>query len=356
MSVTYVHTLGDSTLDNLYWELPEEFILDPKTHDISIKIDDVDTWKLEEFSRYMEDVKRYTVEGRLQIKLNASSTKHKYEVVSHAYDGFTTRSVLQGDEVGMVLPPHKAKDAYLREKDPQKGLETVYPLKDFKKAVEAKSGAIHYVILSVGGNDFRDIILALLGIIRGVSKVQKRYLEIVKEIISLKDEDVRPILMLQYRPEANYFIYPLLNKAAKLANFVKKFLWDTKFITPEIATLVSSGQDAGIPFLGTLMERFYKPILEYAKEKKIPILDITNTFNPYHDKNISDRKNQLYVCSIEPGPKGGGLIAEGIDHIVKNHDYLKSSRIYSKQPDGTEYSSIDNLPDEWRVSYVSSES
>jgi len=354
MSIIYVHTLGDSTLDNLYWELLEEFTLDPKPHDISIKIDDDDTWKKGEFSKYMEGAKGYSVEGRLQIKLNISSTKHKYEVVSHAYDGFTTRSVLQGDKVGMVLPPHKAKDAYLREKDPQR--KTVYPLKDFKEAVKAKSGAIHYVVISVGGNDFRDIILTLLGLIRGVSEVQKRYLEIVKEVIGLKDEDIRPILMLQYLPEANFFMYPSLNKAAKLASFVKKFLWDTKFITPEIATLVSSGQDVGIPFLGTLMERFYKPILEYAKEKKIPILDITNTFNPCHDKNISERENQLYVCSIEPGPKGGELIAEGIDHIVKNHDYLKSCRIYSKQPDGTEYSSIDNKPDEWRVSYVSSES
>ena len=104
------------------------------------------------------------------------------------------------------------------------------------------------------------------------------------------------------------------------------------------------------------MEKFYKPILEYAEEKKIPILDITNTFNPYHDKSLSDRENQLYVCSIEPGPIGGELIAEGIDHIVKNHDFKRSSRIYSKKADGGEYSSIDNKPDEWRVGYVSSES
>jgi len=52
MLLIYVHTLDDSTLDNLYWELLEEFILNPKAPDISNKIDDIDTLKLEEFSRY----------------------------------------------------------------------------------------------------------------------------------------------------------------------------------------------------------------------------------------------------------------------------------------------------------------
>ena len=92
--------------------------------------------------------------------------------------------------------------------------------------------------------------------------------------------------------------------------------------------------------MGTLLQSFYRPILQQAKKDKIPILDLPNTFNPYKD---------LYDHGIEPGKQGTELIAEGIAHIVKNHDYSTESKLYSKK--GNEYNAAINQPSNWNVSY-----
>ena len=95
MTVGYVHTLGDSTLDNLFWRLENSDL---------------------------DKAKKTSVEGSLQKLVK----KDKYEVLSHAYDGFTTRSVLEGDTIGAVLPPRPEKSLYMREKAPH-GIN-VHPL------------------------------------------------------------------------------------------------------------------------------------------------------------------------------------------------------------------------------------
>ncbi len=131
MSTTYVHTLGDSTLDNLYW------MLDSKEIDA-------------------DQAKRNSVEGQLQERLNSQGN---YQVVSHAYDGFTTSSVLNGDDVGRVLSIRpkgvisENKRAYLRDRNIDQTTQRylVHPLDDFKKFVNENPKATHYVVISVGG-------------------------------------------------------------------------------------------------------------------------------------------------------------------------------------------------------------
>src|SRR3569832_1848694 len=82
---TIVHTLGDSTLDNLFWLIDKN-------------------------GTNLEEAKKASVEGQLQ-------TLSGYEVISHAYDGFTAKSILDGDTVGKVLPSNgNAKKAYLNAK------------------------------------------------------------------------------------------------------------------------------------------------------------------------------------------------------------------------------------------------
>ena len=88
MIINYLHTLGDSTIDNLYWLLGEN-------------------------GSNLKEAKAASVEGLLKKKLETS----KYQVVSHAYDGFTTRSLLDGDTVGAVLSTGGCRgQAYLKEK------------------------------------------------------------------------------------------------------------------------------------------------------------------------------------------------------------------------------------------------
>ena len=87
MSVVYFHTLGDSTLDNLFWMLREG--------------DGVE----------LGLAKKQSVEGQIIEKLKIDGGVH-YNFISHAYDGFTTSSLLNGDVVGAVLFRHKDGGAY----------------------------------------------------------------------------------------------------------------------------------------------------------------------------------------------------------------------------------------------------
>jgi hypothetical protein len=97
--------------------------------------------------------------------------------------------------------------------------------------------------------------------------------------------------------------------------------------------------------LGGLLETFYKPILAQAKADKIPILDLTNTFNP--------NDSTLYISQIEPSQKGGALIAEGIDHIIKHHDFNSSkSMMYTKRDSDQKFIGNENPGSSgWSVTY-----
>ena len=99
---------------------------------------------------------------------------------------------------------------------------------------------------------------------------------------------------------------------------------------------VLMGQKIGQTTLGGLMEKFYRPILEKAKREGIPILDMANTFNPHED---------LYLAQIEPNEAGGKLIAQGINLIVKKHNFSGDSLIFS-------HDVKPNDPANWRVTYL----
>jgi hypothetical protein len=367
----YFHTIGDSTLDNFWWMLNQD-------------------------GSNATEAKEASVEGLLEEKLNKNHTSSShYEVVSHAYDGFTTSDVRWGGKVGEVLgiqeiqKGHSVSEkeiAYLRNRsiDPNSTSYWASPLHDLKTFASEKSDSTHYVVMSVGGNDFRERLLDPIGMLRDIPNIQSRYLEVLEEVNSLKDKNVRPILMFQYRVDANndrpYRIYQILTVIGSIAMAIH--LLSMAIITASVVLLaahkislfagiafavigtaslflssrivplkvikgVLSGQEVGMTTLGALMETFYRPILAQAKKDNLPILDLPNTFNPYED---------LYLAGIEPGKEGGKLIAEGIDYVVKNHDFESESMIYSKRNSDEEYSASKNSdPAAWRVDYPSKE-
>ena len=105
----YVHTLGDSTLDNYWWELKDN-------------------------SSNKKDADQKCVEGQLQTKLG-----DWYKVVSHAYEGFTTKSVLEGDEIGRVLPGFQydgTKEAYKKRKMGNSTERFIKPLDHLKNRLQ----------------------------------------------------------------------------------------------------------------------------------------------------------------------------------------------------------------------------
>jgi len=358
MSSIYVHTLGDSTLDNLYWMLDLQ-----GSNEIQAKKD--------------------SIEGQLQERLNGEG-----QVISHAYDGFTTSSVLDGDDVGRMLGIRtwssltENKLAYLKDKN----ISTfngyrVRPLKDLKEFVERNPRATHYVVISVGGNDFRERLGNPIAMLREIPRIHERYLEILKEVKALKDRDIRPILMFQYRLDTHhdhYQIYTLFkiigvffagihslsllgigtSAMALVARKINQRLGlalllvsaavlalSHRVVSLNVTKDVLLGQQVSMATLGGLMETFYRPILAQAKADGIPILDLPNTFNPYD--------SSLYIAQIEPSQKGGQLIAEGLDHIIKHHDFTSpESLMYSKRGSDQEFTANENPGSSgWSVAY-----
>lgn len=314
-----VHTLGDSTLDNLFW------ILRQNNHKLA-------------------KAKKSTVEGQLQ-KLCANN----FQVISHAFDGFTTHSVLSGDEIGgkIGLTNQHYKDSlYLQEKltsDTEPRL--IKPLETLEAAIQQNARRVHYVVLSVGGNDFRENLNNPLRLLFDIPGIQSRYLQILDRIQNIKGNNgenitIKPILMLQYRTNAvsdSYQIYPimkdiaivaatihiiglllltapffamigkvtLLKATASLVIGIFSVFFSRKIVTlTDIIHGTFCKKDMGMIALGNLMQLFYHPILKRAREDGLQVIDLANTFNPY--------KNDLYINSIEPSEIGGRVIAQGI--------------------------------------------
>jgi len=334
LGLSYVHTLGDSTIDNLFWMLQ---------------------------TKNLNEAKQCSVEGQLRQK--------GHNVVSHAYDGFTTHSVLGTDRISYVLPRCPAKREYVKEKAPT-GRLSVSPLENLKQKISETPDATHYVVISVGGNDFRVNLLNPFRLIGDIPQIQKRHQEIVDRVQSLGGRNIKPILMLQYRIDANndrpYFIYTIFGILGAVAVAVHltciatlvgaPYLFLAGKISIEAAGLFASlgalglyGSQKIVPLsvtknvllwnkfsismLNGMLERFYQPLLKKAKEENIPILDLSNTFNPY---------KPLYMSGIEPNEAGGKLIAEGIDHIIRHHDFSGPSKLYAKKDGDAIYKGIEN--------------
>lgn len=324
-----VHTLGDSTLDNLYWLINKE-------------------------GTNVAEAKEQSVEGQLQAKLGED-----YEVISHAYDGFTTRSVLEGDSIGSVLRNSTEKTVYLREK----GQGGIKPLECLQDAVEKHKEATHYVVISVGGNDFRVNLQSIfihavrlnfraaigsaIAFFKEIPQIQQRYFEILDQVQALPSRNVRPILMLQYRPDIHndqYLIYTFLGAVGglaiaiqgialtALATFAFKALSGTAGKISGLTALLFTGlayfstkvvplavtrdviwkrQSVGLTMIGALMEKHYQPILERAQRDGIPCADFSNTMNPYA---------RVFEAQIEPNAAGGEFIATTLAALIRNYD------------------------------------
>lgn len=312
----YVFPLGDSTLDNIYWLLNNDG------------------------SNY-EQAEKNSVEGQLNTLLNVE--KKTYKIKSCAYDGFTTKSVLNDDKIGRVLGIHPSmtlgnkQKAYLKNRKVTLASSSyvVHPLEKLKKLIETRQESEHYVVVSVGGNDFRELLGTPSKIMSEIPAFQQRYLSILTQIKKLKGK-VRPILMFQYRVDTgsdNYGVYQTLGNLAAA--------------TQSIAMNSISSYQLGISYMGTLLEKLYQPILKQAQEDGIPILDLPNTLDPTH--------SHLYISQIEPSAKGGSLIAQGISHIIKKHDFeSKKSILYAKTGSNAEYSGSENQgPGNWKVNTCS---
>ncbi|WP_420421968.1 hypothetical protein [Simkania sp.] len=337
-----IHLLGDSTLDNRIWV--------PKAEDA------------------------------IPAQIKALCQEDGYQLINHAYDGFTTEDVLNGGYIGAVLQKIEGFLTYMSEKGAALG-DKAYPLQTLENAINEAPDDVHYVVLSVCGNDFRIRLNKPFAVFGEFFKVQKRYLKILDKIQATKGKNIRPILMLQYLtcpqgdPHEVYTamdvlgvltftthigclvlltmpLWLLFGKVTALAAGVCFVVGATvlyfaqKIIPFSITKGILTGKKAGMVMFTKLLSVFYQPILKRAKKDKLPVLDLSNTFNPYKD---------LYNSGIEPNAKGSKLIAEGINHVVKQHDFNDESMLYSKTDENESYQGKKNdKPQDWKVAYPAS--
>jgi len=317
----YVHTIGDA-FDNLFHLLKQ--------------------------GSPVEEAKRDSVEGQLQSQLNALGFPQgkAYEVVSHAYAGFSGSSVLSGDIVGKTIHD------YMREK--AQGSRFIQPLEILQAKISENPKANHYVVISLEKR-FTPSTAPI-----------NQYLEIVDRVQKMGG---KPILMLAYRPEATndheriystlaFFggVVALVNAACivYLGRFGMQTLVHrvspsdfsiivaitTAVIVAGTFELFGSGriraqvQHPGMMMMKFIIEARYRPILERAKKDQLPIIDLPNTFDPY--------KTELYISGSEPSKKGGALIAKAICQAVQD-EHHDDSYIYTDQG-----YSINN-PTEWCI-------
>lgn len=141
-----------------------------------------------------------------------------------------------------------------------------------------------YVVLSIGGNDIRQSLHDMSNLQNNSRNFVENYHYIVREILKVCPH---LILMMQYRPSLanDFYIYEAL-----------------KMLPPNNVDPVKK--------LNRIMELIYETIVQVARQNRLAMLDLPNSFNI--------RDPTLYVNQIEPSSKGGDIIAGLVAQAVKH--------------------------------------
>lgn len=221
-----------------------------------------------------------------------------FAVVNFAADGYTTGDVLHG---GVALISRSART---RAGDPlpDDGASAFAPLVHLTRVPNAASGI---VVLSVGGNDIREILRSMSSLQSTLRDLVANYLRIVGRVLAVTK---RVVLQLQYRPsiaveveDPSYFgVYRAI---------------DAGFPVPGMSRLDK---------LHLLMEQIYPPILALARDHRLPVIDLPRSFDAFN--------GSLYKSQIEPSSEGGSAIAALISHVVSHHNFEGPSVLYLQPP------------------------
>jgi hypothetical protein len=248
--------IGDSTIDNRYWVNPGE-----------------------------------TVQEELQ------ALRPEDDIVNLAIDGFTTENILHGGHKDKAVESAYHTHAYFK------------PLNQLSQHRDAS-----HVVLSVGGNDFREKLQCLIAlppesrpdniddIMNGIAH---NYIQI---IVGLKKAlpKAKISVMLQYTPHVNndiYFIYFLMLLIANRQEAPAKGLFATKLKIGAHLLLGMSKPERkhAVSELHKMMAKVYEKIFPALIRLNINVIDLAASFD-YRDKS-------LYVSQIEPSARGSKLIA-----------------------------------------------
>ena len=284
-----VALLGDSTFDNIVWVNNMEDCVPVKIKQVLLS----------------------------RTTKNDDADADGVMVLNYAADGFTSSDVLHGAppaiswhariRVGDPFPTEEEEEDgrrggwwFSRERIPiWKPLERLKNLREEEKPT--------HVVLSVGGNDVREILGDMHLLHETVAAFHHNYRDII-DFIRTNNICDKIVIMLQYRPclstdESHYGVYRAMSSVAMMSG---------------------DEGESSLETLNSLMEQIYAPILTMAQENGYPVIDLARTFDPHQD--------DLYVSQIEPSAKGGTLIAEVLSHAIVHHNFNSDgSKFYFKE-------------------------
>lgn len=285
--------LGDSTIDNKVW-LGKEW------------------WKLIAGSffgsksksvRFIELIYPNFMQPLSVVQHLHSKLCSEYELHDYSNDGFTTSDVLRGnhkDKVFLTYEDYIAHDFFPHE--------FFQPLSAAQEQIKKSK----QVILSIGGNNFREFMQNVLrnrqripkGTIQtGVSEeyagmistLKEGYKQILNRIRGINPE-VELILMTQYYPSSQQSI-PVMGDIYQFLEYLREFIGD------------ETTRDS-MDMICKMMNDCYTDIISHAKEQglKFKVVDITSSLNPNTDEH--------HVSQIEPSGTGGEKIASMLAYAV----------------------------------------
>ncbi len=285
--------IGDSTLDNKVWvgrggailnRLKEAIGIVPASREAKIKASQ---------SYFPPEL---SVLDHLQKELP------HYQVLDYTNDGFTTENVLHGANKNKVFGG---------------GFLLSYPRTHFYplQAAENDIPAAECVILSIGGNNFREYLINSQQYYNYsqdkwvkrttaeretyikdkfhpvLEKMRNEYIQIVKHIRS-KNPTAKIILTTQYYPSASGwvdYIYPFMK---------------------EVGKILGIGRNPNNPMdvIHEIMKQTYMQVLESAQDSNVVVADITSSLDPFDKKN--------HAMQIEPSGDGGKKMAQMLEYMV----------------------------------------
>lgn len=216
-------------------------------------------------------------------------------VHNFAADGFRSDEVLFGGNAVLSRAARRAAGDPFPE-------HTAAPLFRPLGAADAIDPPLTHVVLSVGGNDIREVLGDMARVPEKIHSFHECYPRILQGLRGLAGSP-KVVVVFQYPPCA----------------VIEQ---NTYGIYEAMALLPGSGN--GMEKMFALMEHIYRPIVPLCAALGVPIIDLRRSFDAHN--------TSLYSMQIEPSALGGLLIARLIAHVINNHDFSSASKLYVLPP------------------------